>query len=193
MKNKNMKKSLLLFSIVFIASSCATTIPVTSENNQVNNFLFDNGTVTWSNVYEFKKEDYDAVRKWFSTDFQITKEDEKYIIGETNRNSLPVQEAGLDRMAVVMLLSHPCVVYFNADFKEDRYRVIVNRIIWYPQVGITTHGVTHGVGAMDLNELAVRGGGYSSSFYKTSSAQLNTILKYLFTPKLNSGRSDDNW
>ena len=188
-----MKKPLLLFSIIFLASSCAMTIPVTSENRQVNNFLFDNGTVTWSNVYEFSRDDYDAVRQWFSTNFHITKENEKSIIGETDKNSLPVQESGLDRMSVVMLLSHPCVVYFNTDFKEDRYRVIVNRIIWYPQVRITTHGVSQGIGAMDLNELAVKDGGYSSAFYNTSSAQLNTILKYLFTPKLSNGRSDDNW
>lgn len=188
-----MKKILSLFSIIFIASACSTTIPITTENRQVNNFLYDNGSVTWSNVYEFAKEDYDAVRQWFSTSFQITKENEKSIIGETNQNSLPIQECGLDRMAVAMLFSHPCVVYFNTDFKENRYRVIVNRIIWYPQVGITTHGVTQGVGAMSLSEVAVKNGGYNSAFYNTASAQLNTILRYLFTPKLNSGRTDDNW
>ena len=188
-----MKRILLLLSLILTLSSCGTTVPITETNREVNNFLFSDGSVTWSKVYQFNADDYNAIRAWFHTSFNITKEEDKSIIGETNKNSLPIQEAGLDRMAVVMLLTHPCLVYFNTDFKEDRYRVIVNRIIWYPQVGVTTYGVTQGVGAMDLNEIALQDGGYKSAFYNNSSAQLNTMLSYLFTPKLNKARSNDNW
>ena len=178
-------------AVLVMAVSCGTAIQITDANREVNNFVYNNGSVTWSNVYNFQASDYDLVRDWFAKSFNITRESEKSIIAETNKNDLPVQEAGLDRMSVVMLLTHPCVVYFNTDFKEDRYRVTVNRIIWYPQVAVTGSVLTQGVGAMDLNELALKGGGYSSVFYNTSSKQLNTILTYLFTPKLN--KADDNW
>lgn len=188
-----MKRFLSLLGLILTLSSCGTTIPINETNREVNNFLFSDGSVTWSKVYQFNADDYDAIRDWFNTSFNITKEGDKSVIGETNKNSLPIQEAGLDRMAVTMLLTHPCVVYFNTDFKEDRYRVIVNRVIWYPQVAVTTHGVSQGVGAMDLNEIALQDGGYKSVFYNTSSAQLNTMLSYLFTPKLNKSRRDNDW
>lgn len=188
-----MKRLAFILGTIILAVSCATAIPITDANREVNNFVFNNGTVTWQNVYQFKEGEYDAVRDWFSNSFKITKESEKSLIGETNQNALPIVESGLNRMSVIMLLTHPCVVYFNTDFKEDRYRVTVNRIIWYPQVGVTTYGITQGVGAMDLNEIALKGNGMSSVFYNTSSAQLNQMLTYMFTPKLNQAKTDDNW
>ena len=186
-----MKRILVLITLVLTTVSCGTAIQITDSNREVNNFVYNNGAVTWSNVYQFQASDYDLIRDWFAKSFKINRESDKSIIAETDKNSLPVQEAGLDRMAVVMLLTHPCVVYFNTDFKEDRFRVTVNRIIWYPQVAVTGSILTQGVGAMDLNELALKDEGYSSVFYNTSSKQLNTILTYLFTPKIS--KADDNW
>lgn len=188
-----MKKVLLFLSMALLAVSCGTAIQITDANREINNFVYNNGSVTWSKVYEFNAADMNAVKDWFQSSFKITKETEKSIIGETNSNSLPIQEVGYSRMSVIMLLTHPCVVYFTTDFKEDRYRVNVNRIIWTPQVGITTYGVTQGVGTMDLNEIAIQNGGYKSAFYNTTSVQLDKMLTYMFTPRLNQTSNDDNW
>jgi len=188
-----MKRHLLILLTVILAASCAMSIPVTDENRERNNFVFNDGTVTWQKVYPFAPEDYGAVRDWFEKSFTITRENETSIIGETSENTLPIQEAGLDRMAVIMILAKPCVVYFSTDFKEDRFRVKVNRIIWHPNVSVTTYGITSSVQTMDLNEIATKGTGYSSVFYNTSSVQLNTMLTYLFTPKIGTADASDDW
>lgn len=186
-----MKKLIAIIGAALMIMSCATTIQVTESNRSVNNFDFNNGSVTWSQVYTMK--DGAAVRDWFASNFTISKDSGNKLIGESPKSVLPINEAGFDRMSVIMLLTHPCVVYFTTDFKEDRYRVIVNKIIWYPQVGITTYGVTQGVGAMDLNEIAVQNGGYKSTFYNSSSKQLDAMLNYMFTAKINSQQNNDNW
>ncbi len=187
-----MKKLALILGTAILAVSCATAIPITDANREVNNFSFADGTVTWQNVYQFETRDAEAVRDWFDKSFNITRESGNTIIGETSENALPIAESGLSRMSVIMLLTHPCTVYFSTDFKEDRFRVTVNRIIWHPNVAVTTYGITQGVGAMDLNEIALKGNGMSSVFYSTTSAQLNQMLTYMFTPKLKRS-GDDNW
>lgn len=187
-----MKKLLYFIGVILITCSCGAPVQITDSNREINNFVYNNGSVTWSNVYHFNPEDFESVKIWFNQSFNITKETDKLMIGETNQNVLPIAESGLDRMSVVMLFTHPCVVYFNTEFKEDRYRVTVNRIIWYPNVGITTYGLHQKVSPMDLNEIAIDNGGYKSVFYKKSSYDLDTMLTYIFTPKLNS-LSNDNW
>lgn len=188
-----MKHLPLLLSIVVLFASCGTALQITDANREFNNFTCESNSVYWSYVYPMASADSAAVRDWFNASFSITKDSPKSIIGESNKNSLPYSESGLDRMSMIMLFQHPCVVYFKADFKENRYRVIVDRIIWYPQVGVTTYGVTQGVGTMDLNEIALKKGGLSSVFYNTSSEQLNTMLTYMFTARLRQAASDDNW
>lgn len=188
-----MKKVIFFIFAAIFAVSCGTAIQITDSNKEVNNFVYNSGSVSWSKVYEFNASDADAVKDWFHQNFKITKDGDKSIIGESNQNALPIEEAGYSRMSVIMLLTHPCVVYFTTDFKEDRFRVIVNRIIWSPQVGITTYGVTQGVGNMNLNEIALKNGGYSSVFYNTTSVQLDKMLNYMFTPRLNQASNDDNW
>lgn len=188
-----MKRYLLLLLSFVVASSCASAIPITDTTREVNNFVFNEGTVYWQNVYQFDAKDSGAVRDWFTQSFNITREGDSSIIGETSENVLPIREAGLDRMSVIMLLTHPCTVYFNTDFKEDRFRVTVNRIIWHPNIGITTYGVTTSVSAMDLNSTALKGNGYSYVFYNTTSGQLDKMLTYLFTPKLSATGANDDW
>lgn len=188
-----MKRLLLSIWTIVVASSCAVSIPITEENREISNFVFNEGTVTWQKVYQFDEQDYGAVRDWFEKSFTITRENETSIIGETSENALPVTEAGLDRMAVAMVFTKPCVVYFSTDFKEDRFRVKVNRIIWHPNVSVTTYGVTSSVQTMDLNEIALKGNGYSSIFYNSSAAKLNTMLTYLFTPKIGADDASDDW
>lgn len=185
----------LIYCIIALLgfTACGTAIKVTSENATVNNFTFNDGTVTWSKVYPINPADSAAVRDWFASNFTITRNGEKTIFGEMPKNALPVKESGQDRMQVMMLLSHACVVYFTADFKDNRYRVVVNRIIWYPQMALTVYGVSQGVGAMDLNEVALKNGGYSSAFYRTTSKQVDLCLDYLFTAKLNSVAQNDVW
>lgn len=187
-----MKKLLYIIGVILITCSCGSAIQITDSNREINNFVYNTGSVSWSNIYQFNPEDYGAIRNWFNQSFKITKETDKSVIGETNQNVLPIAESGLDRMSVIMLFSHPCIIYFSTDFKEDRYRVIVNRIIWNPQVGVSTYGVYQAVGPMDLNEVALKGGGYNSVFYNKSSKDLNTMLTYIFTPKLNS-MTNDEW
>lgn len=97
-------------------------------------------------------------------------------------------------MSVVMILTHPCVVYFSTEFKEDRYRVTINRVIWYPQVAVTTYNVTQGVGAMDLNDLALKKGNtFRSSFCKSISEHLNRIFTYMFTYHKVHEEQNDDW
>ncbi len=182
----------LLFSILTL-SSCGTTIAVTQDNRTVNNFTFESNNVTWSQVYPMAAADSSAVRDWFSSSFTVTKDSPRSITAETPKNALPASEAGISSMSLILLFNHPCVVYFTSDFKADRYRVLVHRIIWYPQVAVTTYGVSQGVGAMDLNEIAVKNGGYKSTFYNTSSEQLNRLLTALLTAKVSSIKIDDNW
>ena len=186
-----MKKLITLIGIAFLVMSCATTVQVTEDNRSVNNFELNNGTVTWSQV--FPMNDAEAVRAWFASNFTISKSAETRLIGETPKGGLPVNEVGLNRMSVIMILTHPCVVYFTTDFKEDRYRVVVNKIIWYPQVAVTTYGVSQGIGTMDLNEIAVKNGGFKSVFYNTSSKQLDTMLNYLFKARIDAPEDADNW
>jgi len=189
-----MKRILAFVCVFFTAlmlSSCSTTLQVTDSNRSVNGFTFDSGSVYWSEVFPIS--DSTAVRSWFDSSFKITKEQTKSVLGETEKNSLPYEQAGYDSMTIIMLFRHPCIVYFTADFKSDRYRVTVDRIVWYPQVAVTTYGVSQGVGTMDLNSIAVKNGGYSSVFYNTSSVQLNRILTQMFTAKISKVRRDDNW
>ncbi len=188
-----MKRLLFLLAGIVMLSSCATTIAVTRDNRTVNNFTFEGNNVTWSQVFPMAVTDSAAVRDWFASSFTVTKDSPKSISAETPKNVLPASEAGISSMNLIMLFNHPCIVYFTSDFKADRYRVIVNKIIWYPQVAVTTYGVSQGIGAMDLNEIAVKNGGYSSVFYNTSSKQLNELLTVLFTAKVSSAKNDDNW
>lgn len=187
-----MKKILLFFACITFFASCSSTIQITDTNREVNNFIYNDGAVSWSNIYSFNPSERDAIYDWFQSNFKVTKESANSITAETNQSALPIEEAGLNKMSVVMLLQHPCVVYFNTDFKNDRFRVIVNRIIWTPQVAVTSYGITQGVGTISLSEMAVKNGGYNSIFYNSTSSQLNTILTYLFTPKLNT-KQNDNW
>ena len=187
-----MKKLLIVIGIVISTCSCSTTIKVTEDNKEVNGFRYNNGSVTWSNIYQFRPSDFDAVRDWFAKSFVITRENDRSIIGESNKNTLPIRESGVSKMSVVMLFTYPCIVFFDADFKEDRYRVTVNQIIWYPDIAITSYGLSQGIGTMDLNEIAVKNGGYKSVFYNTSSRDLNSMLSYMFTPKLDD-ISDEDW
>ena len=192
-----MKRTILtivaIVAAILIVTGCATSIPITDANREVNNFRFNNGAISWQKVFQFNGQDYVAVRDWFNKSFIVTRENESSIIGETSENTLPIQEAGFDRLAVTMLMTYPCVVYFSTDFKDDRYRVTVNRIIWHPNIGITTYGVTNTIGAMDLNELALKGNAYNSVFYNTSSVQLDAMLSHLFTAKLNNTDTNDEW
>ncbi len=186
-----MKKILLFIGIIITAVSCGapTQVQTNGTANEVNNFKLGDGSVTWSKVYQFTASEFDAVKSWFDSNFKITKDTEKTIIGETNSDSLPIEEVGYKRMGVVMLLTHPCVVYFTTDFKEDRYRVTVNRIIWTPQL-VTAR---NGIGTMSLNEIAVQKNGFKPIFYNTTSVQLDKMLDYMFTARLNQSSSNDNW
>lgn len=186
-----MKKLVVFIIAAFSLMSCGTAVMITDSNRTVNNFTYTNGSLTWTEVFQMS--DSTAVRDWFASNFTIKQNDPAKIIGETPQSALPVSESGLDRMSVAMLLTHPCIVYFTTDFKQDRYRVTVNKIIWYPQVGITTYGVTQGVGTMALSEVAVKDGGYKSAFYNTSSKHLDQILRYLFTARIDNQNNNDNW
>lgn len=188
-----MNRIFILLCAVSLFVSCGTYIQVTNDNREVCNFTCNDGSMSWSNIFRFDPSELDAVKTWYNSNFDVKKETEKMIIGETHSSALPLDEVGLNRMNVVMLMTHPCVVYFTTDFKEDRCRVTVNRIIWNPQVGVTTYGITQGVGTIDLNELALRQGYYRSTFYNTTSEQLNKILTYMFTPKLDQQGNDDSW
>ena len=103
-----------------------------------------------------------------------------------------MKEAGLSWGSTTIILQKPCTVYFTTDFKEDRYRVTVNRIIWEPQMSAISYGIASSVGPMSLNDIATTKNGYNSTFYNQTSEQLYLMLEYLFTPKLEA-RANDDW
>ena len=189
-----MKVFHLFLIAISLVVSCGAMSQPGAPLKEVNNFVINNGVVTWSNVYNFSLEEMNSIHEWFYSNFNVSRENEKSIIAETYKNVLPINEVGLDRMSVVMILTHPCVVYFTTEFKEDRYRVTINRVIWYPQVAVTTYNVTQGVGAMDLNDLALKKGNtFRSSFCKSISEHLNRIFTYMFTYHKVHEEQNDDW
>lgn len=185
-----MKQTLLLIGVALTLAACGPAKMV-EENREINNFTCNQGSVSWTYIYNYDPAQYGAIREWFDMNFNISKETDKTLIGETNRSALPVTAAGYSRMAVANIFLEPCTVYFRVDFKEDRYRVVVNNIIWYPQTAITVYGVTQGAGTMDLNEVALKRGEYRPTFYELNSVHLNGTLYHLFTARPGTMPKDD--
>lgn len=183
-------KKILALIIAALPLMCGTAFAFNDDDRAVNNFTCTDGAVTWSRV--FQTDDINQAKDWFDMEFKITKDDTDLKVGETTPNALPIGPAGLKVMKVVTLLQHPCVIYFTAEFKEDRYRVTVNKIIWQPQLGLATSGLLMGVGTMDLNELSMKNGDFAKTFYNKTSADLDKLLEYVFTVKAPRS-SNDNW
>lgn len=161
----------------------AVTIAAAAQDPEttVHNFSITDGSVTWANVFE--GHDVSSARTWFEENFTITKDDGTKMIGETAQNVLPYQQTGLKQSKVPALCQYPCVVYFTAEFKDDRYRVVVNRIVWSPQIGAHVGGLLLGIGTMDLNELALKKGQFTPGFFRRDAESINAMLEYMFKAK----------
>ncbi len=193
-----MKRILISISIaVLLLSSCGFSTEITSENRTLNNFTVSNGNVTWSYIYQYESSYNERVKNWVLDNFNIKRNDGDHLVCSTNKMTLPYEEAGYSYMNILLLFRHPCTIYFTADFKDGKFRVIVDNIIWEPQVGVTTYsgrvGLSQGAGTMDLHDVAFKGSGYNNAFVNYSSAQLNDILTYYFRPKLSKQKYNDNW
>ena len=97
-----MKKLSTLFFLataILTASSCETVVSITQENRTINNFTYNDGTVTWSYIYDCQENA--AVANWFKSNFNINREEPTSLFGTTGKTSLPVSEVGLDRTGAV--------------------------------------------------------------------------------------------
>ena len=175
-----MKKLLIYATLVLMTSACGIPIIVDDTNRTINNFRYDNGKVTWSYVYHMEELDSSNVHQWFLDNFDIRNDEGNKVIGQSFTGELPIREAGLQRGNTVMMFLQPCIVYFTAEFKDNRYRVIVNEIIWNVQAAVSSNNVTFGAGSSSLSEVATKGQGYNSTFYNYNSDTLNKLLFTLF-------------
>jgi hypothetical protein len=167
-------------------------IPITKDNQELNNFHYNNGRVIWEFVNGFNNSDSIAVVQWFKNEFKINEDNPNWLKGTTHKIALPYQKAGYSSMNLILLLKHPCEVFFYVEFKEDRYKISVNQIIWYPDIGVNYGSVqTNSNLNMTLEEIALMKKGYSSTFVKKTSVQLNDILKVMF--KANPIVRNNNW
>lgn len=168
------------------------TIALSSwAQDSVNNFTIKDGSVTWTKVYE--DQEMDAAREWFIDHFNIEHKAETKLTGKTSENVLPLQSVGLSINRVVLVLQHPCVVYFTVDFKEDRYRVRVNNIIWNPQMALNAGGSFIGIGTIDLAELALRRGQFAPAFLRHTGEELDMLLEYMFNAPADYISEEEDW
>lgn len=174
-------KKFLLIAACFIVTSCGSTIDFGKINEPINNFRTVGGNIIWENIYEFSPSDSLNIIEWLKRNHIISKESNNMISGQTHKESLPYKKAGYGTMNMIILLQHPCEVFYTIDFKETKYRVIVNKILWYPAVNAIFGNVsTNSNLVMSLDEVAHKNNGYKSIFINQSSKQINDMLNVLF-------------
>ena len=190
-----MKKLIVASITILLIAGCGVAVPITEDTKNFLNFYSDGKTVTWSEIYSYAPKDLELVREWYLRSFDMSDVQESRMIGKSRPGSLPIKEAGYDPMSVIMILQKPCVVYFVLEFKEDRCRVSVNDIIWDTETSVTARsggiGITQGVGMMSLNDISLDEGYWKGPFYKNSGPQLNSMLEFMFMPKLQNIRNTE--
>lgn len=87
-----MKQTLLLIGVTLTLAACGPAKMV-EEDREINNFTCNQGSVSWTYIYNYDPAQYGAIREWFDMTFNISKETDKTLIGETNRSALPVTAA----------------------------------------------------------------------------------------------------
>lgn len=191
-----MKRIAHLILATFIISACGAAVPITQDSQDFLHFHSDGYSVTWSEIYQYAPEDSAAVRDWYNTAFDISDNQPGRIIGKTRKAALPTREIGLDPMATIMILLKPCEVYFTAEFKENRCRVLVNEIIWDPEMGVTSRSgglaISQGVGTMSLSEISIAERSWRGPFVKNSGPQLDRMLEFVFMPRPQQA-ADTDW
>lgn len=182
-----MKKIIILF-FVCVLQSCGSIVELSSINWPINNFYYDGNNVNWEQVYEYQNTDSLKIANWFKSQFNITNNNDGKLYGNSRRSSLPYKKAGYGSMDIIILLRHPCEVFFTIDFKKDKYRIVVNNIIWYPEISFQTskYTSTNSNFTISLDEVAFKNGGCNSIFLNTTSNQLDTILKIIFKASINN-------
>jgi hypothetical protein len=174
-------KKIVLITLSFVVYSCGTTIDFSKVNEPVNNFRTIGGNVLWENIYDYSPSDSLNVISWFKNKFEISFKNESSIFGQSRKETLPYKKAGYSAMNVIIFLQHPCEVFFTVDFKDNRYRVIVNKILWYPAINANYGAVsTNSNLIMSLDEVAHNSNGYNSTFINRSSKQINDMLSVMF-------------
>jgi hypothetical protein len=185
-------KNIVFLLLIIVVYSCSTTINFSKVNEPINNFSYTGSILRWENIYNYSQSDSINVVSWFKNRFSITSDQPNKISGQTLKESLPYKKAGYNNMNVILLLKEPCEVFFTIDFKENRYRVIVNKILWYPSTNLNLGYISTNTNmVMSLEELALKNNGYRSTFVKNSSKQVNDILSLLFTA--TPLEISDNW
>ena len=175
-----------------ISIAMGLTIALLSyAQDTVNNFTIKDGTVTWTKVFESQKAE--TAREWFLDHFDIERKADAKLTGKTPENVLPVQAVGLNINRVVLAIQHPCVVYFTVEFKEDRYRVRVNNIIWNPQMALNAGGSFIGIGTIDLAELALRRGQFAPAFLRHTGEELDMLLEFMFNAPADYISEEEDW
>lgn len=181
-----MRRFIFIFSTLIIAS-CGAAVPITEDSQNFLHFHSDGYSVSWTEIYQYAAADSAAIRDWYNTSFDISDNKPERIIGKTRKSKLPTSEIGLDPMSTIMILLKPCEAYFIAEFKENRCRVIVNEIIWDPDMGVTARSghiaISQGVGVMSLSHIALSDRSWKGAFVKNSGPQLDRMLEYVFMPK----------
>ena len=179
-----MKKIALAILGILLFSSCFAPIQITEENREIHNFQVNNGVISWSYIYDAAS-DIEDVKSWFEENFIISQNKGDKIIGKTEENTIPYKRVGYSSGNVLLLFQHPCEVYFTALFKDNRYKVIVERISWNATLNGTR--VTS-----SLQEVAFKDGGYNPAFVNYAGEQLDKCLYHIFDARITN-EEDIDW
>lgn len=166
-----------------------TTIPVTNETSEFDNFVCDSGQIVWQFVYN--TEDIPAAKDFIRTHFAVKSETDNRSICESFKDVIPFEAVGYTYTDVPLVMQHPCTEYFVVDWKEDKYRVTITNVIWDAKVGLSMYGAMVTGVTINLQEVAFKYGEISSTFYNKTAPILNKIFMNQFAPKKQI--PNNNW
>ena len=183
---------ILLIVFAIIMYSCSSSAKLVNQNS-INNCYTDGSNVNWERVIEYPNSDSLKIVNWFKTQFSITNESKNLLIGSTKKITLPYKNAGYSNLKVIESISGECDVFFNIEFKEDRFKIVVTKIIWYDSISflVTQYLAVNENLVTELKTIALKKGVYTNKFVKKTSKQLDDILLTLFKPKPLIGKN--NW
>ncbi len=183
---------ILLFVFAIILYSCSSPAKLVNQNS-INNFYTDGSNVNWERVIEYPNSDSLNIVNWFKTQFTITNDSKNMLVGSARKIILPYKNAGYSNLKVIESISGECDVFFNIEFKENRFKIIVTKIVWYDSISflVTQYIAVNENLVTELKTIALKNGVFKDKFVKKTSKQLDDILVTLFKPKPLVGKI--NW
>lgn len=152
------------------------------------NFKLVEGKVYWQKIYEVTN--IKNVLTYFSSGtFKAQSKDSTSVTGETASSELPFKKNGYTRGWVRMTYLNPCVIYYNIEIKDNKYRVTISNVIWNTSTYYMGTTLTR---IVDLTAATVNKKGK----YLKSSEKDFEMLNKIFSDIFNAGNDlpkNDNW